>query len=53
MLVESNGECAGVWWMSGGHAGPLLLGVQSGEWEAAASRTVDAPHLVVQKHPHW
>jgi len=36
--------------MSGGHAGPL----GSAEWEAAAAaRTVDAPRLAVQKHPHF
>lgn len=38
-------------WMFRGHTGPLVLGVGNGEWEAAASRTVDVPHLMVQKHP--
>ena len=38
--------------MSGGRTGPLALDVQSGEWEAAAARTVDVPRLAVQKYPH-
>lgn len=31
-LMGSSGECAGAWWMLRGHAGPLVLGVWSGEW---------------------
>lgn len=43
MPVGSSGECAGAWWTSGGLAGPLVLGMCSGDWEAAAARPMDVP----------